>query len=356
MASACGSHAASGARERAIGPWTADRTRADPSARPPPSWPAPCWPRPRSSPRTASTSQYQSPLPLPVYLAGAAATVGLSFLFVLAARRPRRAADPGHARPRRPRALRSRLRAIGLIGWLWIVAQGIAGGDATATSRRSSCGSTAGWASRLSRRSSGPVWHWLDPFATLHDLGAALAAHARRPGWAPAELPPRSAAGRRWSGSFFFVWLELVAAAAGRGRCSSCSSPTRRFTLAMMAQFGRDTWRAHGETFSVWFRVLGRLAPFGPVRARTAADPDDVDPAVASVRRVRSQSGLLDPTGDAAIVLVALGTGRSSSTACRRRGRTSTCSAPRAIPLKTLLLFAFLGAIVAAPRSRSRAA
>jgi hypothetical protein len=29
-----------------------------------------------------------------------------------------------------------------------------------------------------------------------------------------------------------------------------------------MARFGRDAWRAQGETFSVWFATLGRLAPY----------------------------------------------------------------------------------------------
>ena len=68
------------------------------------------------------------------------------------------------------------------------------------------------------------------------------------------------------------------------------------FTLAMMAQFGRDTWRSHGETFTVWFRLLGRLAPYG------LADED------GRVRRRPFVSGLLEPgwtTADA--VLVALG-------------------------------------------------
>jgi hypothetical protein len=34
-------------------------------------------------------------------------------------------------------------------------------------------------------------------------------------------------------------------------------------TLLGMAWYGRDRWRAHGEAFSVWFGLLGRLAPWG---------------------------------------------------------------------------------------------
>ena len=37
-------------------------------------------------------------------------------------------------------------------------------------------------------------------------------------------------------------------------------------TLLGMAQFGRDAWRQQAETFSVWFGVLGRMAPIRAVR------------------------------------------------------------------------------------------
>ena len=60
---------------------------------------------------------YQSPLPLAVYLAGAAVTVALSFAFVLA--RDLRAAPATDTRVVAvPRALRATLRAIGLVGHL----------------------------------------------------------------------------------------------------------------------------------------------------------------------------------------------------------------------------------------------
>jgi len=75
---------------------------------------------------------YTSRLPLAVYLAGAAATVALSFIFVLVrdvrAERPE-AVGVGTLPPP---AIRYGLRAIGLIGWAWIVAQGIAGGSSDA--------------------------------------------------------------------------------------------------------------------------------------------------------------------------------------------------------------------------------
>ena len=75
---------------------------------------------------------YESQLPLVVYLAGAGLAVALSFAFVLV--RDLRA-EPPPANPRtfelaKPVAIG--LRALGLIGWTWIVAQGIVGGSSDA--------------------------------------------------------------------------------------------------------------------------------------------------------------------------------------------------------------------------------
>src|SRR3954451_24517495 len=118
--------------------------------------------------------QYQSPLPLAVYLVGAALTVGLSFLFVLV--RDIRAEPPPEdvELSRVPAAVRVLLRAIGLVAWLWVVAQGVIGGNSDAN-----VGTlflwVYGWVG-ISAISAliGPVWEWLDPFATLFDIGAGV--------------------------------------------------------------------------------------------------------------------------------------------------------------------------------------
>jgi hypothetical protein len=66
----------------------------------------------------------------------------------------------------------------------------------------------------------------------------------------------------------------------------------------MMAQFGRDTWRANAEIFTVWFRLLGRLAPFALV--------DET----GRVRRRGFASGLLEPGWRMSdVVMIALGVG-----------------------------------------------
>src|SRR5512135_2779405 len=74
---------------------------------------------------------YQSPLPLAVYLVGAAVTVGLSFAFILV--RDVRAGPVAAGRIVRVHpVIRVALRLLGLVGWAWIMAQGLAGGSSNA--------------------------------------------------------------------------------------------------------------------------------------------------------------------------------------------------------------------------------
>ena len=277
---------------------------------------------------------YSSRLPLAVYLAGAAAAVALSFLFVIV--RDVRAAPPDLSGPSTipPAPIRHGLRAIGLIGWLWIVAQGIIGG--------SSDGDVAtlflwvyGWVGiAIVSAVFGPIWHFLDPFSTLHDLSAAVLRRLKVQGWPIAPLPAPIG---RWPaviGFAFFIWLELVLFAGSTVLFVVLIGYTA-LTLAMMAQFGRDEWRSQGETFTVWFRLLGRLAPYA------LADEGGL------VRRRSLGSGLLGP-GLAApeMTIVALGV---SSIIFDGLSQTQTFfdlfGAP-GVAEKTLLLFAFLGLIV----------
>ena len=241
---------------------------------------------------------YSSRLPLVVYIAGAAMTVALSFIFVLA--RDVRAAAPDLSGPAAPprRATRAILRTIGLVAWLWIVAQGVVGG--------SSSGDVAtlflwvyGWVGMaMICALIGPAWHFVDPFSTLHDLGAGVLRRLGVASWAPAAYPARLG---RWPGAIGFVgfvWLELAMAGGGPSVLFIVLIGYTAFTLAMMAQFGRDTWRSNGETFSVWFRLLGRLAAFGLV--------DET----GRIRRRSFASGLLEPGWTIPdVALVGLGIG-----------------------------------------------
>ena len=141
--------------------------------------------------------------------------------------RPRRPATGAGYLPAAP--LRFVLRAAGLLGWAWIMAQGIAGG--------SSDGSVAtlflwvyGWVGvAIVSAVAGPIWQYLDPFSTLHDLGAWIFGRIGigRLGAGPL---PRSRLGRWPAVAAFavFVWLELVAHARAVDAVRRASSATPR--------------------------------------------------------------------------------------------------------------------------------
>ena len=291
----------------------------------------------------ALNATYTSRLPLAVYVAGAAMTVALSFIFVPA--RDVRAAAPAMtgaaALPRRP--IRIILRALGLIGWVWIVAQGILGG--------SSAGDVAtlfmwvyGWVGvAIISALIGPAWHFVDPFSTLHDLGAALLRRLGVPPWEPAEYPARLG---RWPaviGFAGFVWLEL-AMGGGPSVLFIVLVGYTTFSLAMMAQFGRDPWRSHGETFTVWFRLLGRLAAFA------LADED------GRIRRRVFAGGLSEPGWTVPdVVLVGLGIGSILFDGLSQTQPFFDLFGAPDIAGTSVLLAAFLGAIVAAALVVTRA-
>ena len=240
---------------------------------------------------------YTSRLPLAVYLAGAAATVALSFAFVLVrdVRAERQVSDdPGHPPPT---IIRWGLRLLGLLGWAWIVAQGVVGGSSDADVSSLFLW-VYGWVGiAMVSALVGPVWEWLDPFATLHDAGAAVLRRIGVQGWDMADYPERLG---RWPavvGFIVIVWLELVLKASPDVLFIVLLGYTA-LSLAMMAQFGREAWRANADVFTVWFRLIGRLAPYALI------------PATRHVRRRAFASGLLE-TGWTIpdVVVVALGVG-----------------------------------------------
>jgi hypothetical protein len=284
------------------------------------------------------SNTYQSRLPLIVYLAGAAIAVGLSFAFLLIADVR---ADPPVTTTGRvpPGVLRYLLRAIGLIGWVWIVAQGIAGGNGTGDVTTLFLW-VYGWVG-LAMLSAfvGPVWHWLDPFTTIHDIGAAVFRRAGVKGWAIADYPRGLG---RWPavvGLLFFIWLELVGNGGGPRSLFIVLIGYTAFTLAMMAQFGRDAWRANGETFSVWFGLLGRLAPRAGVG----------HPRAARVARRSFASGLLLPGWRLEdLILVAGGTASILFDGLSQTQPWFEVFGAPGVAIKTLQLIGFLGVIVIA--------
>jgi hypothetical protein len=221
--------------------------------------------------------RYESPLPLVVYLGAAAFAVALSFALVLS--RPV-ATGEGPGGPRRtivvPRWLRVGLRLVGIVGWILVVGQAIGGGSGAADPA-SLVLWVYGWVG-LAIVSSlvGPAWHWLDPFTTLHDAGAAIVRRIGLTGWQTTPYPARLGRWPAVAGLLAFIWLELAVQQAGGGTTLGVILiGYTAIVLLCMALFGRDEWRANGEVFSVWFATLGRMAPLGQV-AEATDQPDDV--------------------------------------------------------------------------------
>lgn len=286
---------------------------------------------------------YTSRLPLAVYVAGAAATVALSFIFVLV--RDVRAEPPaplgeGHLPPT---VIRIGLRAIGLVAWLWIVVQGILGGSSDAQV----AGLLVwiyGWVfTAMLSALVGPVWHFLDPFSTLHDLGAAALRALRVSAWETVPYPARLGRWPAVAGFVVVVWLELVLR-AGPSTLFIFLVGYTALTLAMMAQFGRDAWRSNGEVFTVWFRLMGRLAPY----ALVAED--------GRVVRRPFATGLLAPgSAMADVVIVALGVGSILYDGLSQTKPFYDLFGLPSLGGSTVLLLGFLGIIVLAAVGVTRA-
>ena len=134
------------------------------------------------------------------------------------------------------------------------------------------------------------------------------------------------------------MWLELVDAGGGPSTLFVVLVGYTAFTLAMMAQFGRDTWRANGETFTVWFRLLGRLAPYALV--------DEDGPGPPATVRERAARGAAGATSDA--VLVALGVGSILFDGLSQTQAWFELFGAPGIPGESLLLIGWLGLLVTA--------
>jgi hypothetical protein len=279
-----------------------------------------------------------SPLPFVAYLGGAAAAVGLSFFFVAIS-------DPGPPRDEEsgrvrvvPRWLRVLLRGLGLVAWLWIVAQALIGGSGDADVS-SLLLWVYGWVGlAIVSALVGPLWSFLDPFSTLHDIGAAL---LRRVGTTEMDDRPYATGLGIWpavAGFVFFVWLELVAGVNGGRVLGFVVIGYTLVTLVGMAQYGKETWRREGETFSVWFGLLGRLAPYGLVG----------EPEEGRIRRRPFGNGLVRETWTVdRVVLVAIGTAAIIyDGASQTRPFFELFGFPDLVP-GTLLLAAFLALMAA---------
>ena len=285
-------------------------------------------------------------MPLSVYLLGAAIAVGVSFALAFQSTVGPEARTSPSVR-QFPRWARAMLRTIGVVAWLWIIVQVLVVGGSSDADVSSLFLWVYGWVGlALVSALVGPVWSWLDPFLSGFDLMAAAVrrlAGARGP---TATWPARLG---HWPAVAFFgfyVWLELVVTGGAGG--TNLALALLVYTIVTwlgMAWYGRGRWRRQGEVFSVWFGILGRLAPW-----RTSDD-------IAAGREPGSRRVVRQPFGHGLIharwrvdevVLVAMATG-----AVMFDGLSQTLPFFQLFGLpgfagSTVLLFGFLGLVIGA--------
>ncbi len=294
------------------------------------------------------TGRFTSPIPLGAYLVGAALAVGASFAIVfLRDGRTQAVAVSGSGAGverfvRVPAALRTGLTGLGVVAWVWIVVAAVIVAGHTDADTASLFLWTYGWVGlALVSAFIGPVWLWLDPFASLHRMLASLARRLGVEGGSPAPYPARLG---RWPaviGFAVFVWFELAMPATRSGRALGLVLVGYTVvTLVAMAQFGRETWRRNGEVFSVWFDLVGRLAPLAAAEAERP-------------RRLRVRtfaSGLLGEDGLrlelAELALVASATGAILFDGLSQTQIYFDWFGIPTIPAQTVLLAGWLGLIV----------
>lgn len=230
--------------------------------------------RPQPAAAHGIGQRYDLPVPLWLYLYGAASAVILSFVLIalFAGERGR-----GHGYPRldldRVRPVRAMLawhplalavRAVSVALFLLLVASGLFGTQESGPNFAPTFFWVLWWVGLgFFVALVGNVWPLLNPWKTLFDLADAVARRAGLRGLERYRPYPS------WLGLWpavalyaAFVWMENVSAGGSEPRTLAIAVLAySAVTWAGMAIYDRDVWLRHGEAFSVLYSVLGRFAP-----------------------------------------------------------------------------------------------
>jgi hypothetical protein len=222
--------------------------------------------------------RYELPVPLSLYLWGAAAAVALSFavfgLFVRHTPIPRagkRYDLLGTALGRaivRPGVLLA-LRAAGLALFMVTVLAGLIGASNPYRNIAPTLVWIVWWVGLAYVQAFvGDLWRLINPWRTLYDAATWLYRRLGRGSELSLPLPYPSWLGA-WPACLLllgFSWIELISPnAAEPAFIARLAISYSILTWAGMLAFGRDAWLEHGEVFSL---VFGTLARFAPTEAR----------------------------------------------------------------------------------------
>jgi hypothetical protein len=228
--------------------------------------------------------RYDLPLPLPLYLFGAAAVVALSFVvFGLFARHVRAtprarhvdllATAPGRAIAQSALvpavALLVRLAALGV--FIVTILAGFIGDQNPYRNIAPTLVWVIFWVGLVYVSALvGNLWELINPWRTLFE-GAERLHRLAGGSELSLRLPYPSAAGI-WPACLLFLvfaWIELVyPSPAVPAHIASFATVYSVLTLAGMVAYGHEVWLRHGEVFSV---VFGTFARFAPTQAKVGA-------------------------------------------------------------------------------------
>jgi len=220
--------------------------------------------------------RYDLPLPLTLWIVGAACAIVLSFVVISIAVRANApaAAQPGVARWQidygvTSPGIRLVVQLFAVAALVLIVAAGIVG-DQTPTRNLAPTAIWIAWWVGFSYLSAfvGNVWGLVNPWAAIFDWCERIVSKWRAPRTATVKWPESVGV---WPGIALFIafaWLELIW--EGRSIPSKLAWLAIGFSIVTwtgMFVFGRSTWLAHADPFALAFGVL---AKFGPTDIRLA--------------------------------------------------------------------------------------
>jgi hypothetical protein len=240
--------------------------------------------------------RYDLPLPLALWIGGAASTVLLSFLIVaIAVRSNASVAAPvqfdlarrqlGNSVPRGTIRFIVQLLAVGAL--VLVVVAGIIG-DQIPTRNLAPTAIWIAWWVGFSYVSAfvGNIWSVVNPWAAIFDWCEHLRSKATVPRTAKVNWPGWLGAWPATALFLVFAWLELI----WEGR----SIPLRLAWLAIafsvltwtgMFLFGRRTWLTHADPFALAFGILARFGPTEIRVERTVCDACAADGRTGTDRR-----------------------------------------------------------------------
>jgi hypothetical protein len=214
--------------------------------------------------------RYDLPAPLGYFVAGAAATVTLSFVVAIIAVRRDRPHAPQIVSIGLPDGLRPvalAVRGLVLALFLLVIAAGLWGDAHPAKNIAPTIVWILGWVGfSLFAALVANLWPAIDPWASLHCLVDRGRAH--KP-W-PAEWGSKPAVLL----FLLFAWFEVVDPLASRpSHLALILIAWTVLNVGGMMRYGRDAWQRHADPFAIYFETLGRFAPLGLHGARVVVRP-----------------------------------------------------------------------------------